>query len=41
MNREEFLISYWKYYTILEDDFITLTRYVSIDNIIIKHTLMK
>ena len=31
MNREEFLISYWKYYTILEDDFITLTRYVSID----------
>lgn len=30
MNREDFLINYWRYYNILEDDFIRLTRYVRI-----------
>ena len=30
MNREEFLINYWRYYNILEEDFIKLTRCVRI-----------
>jgi hypothetical protein len=30
MNRNEFLINYWKYYNALEDDFIRVIRYIEI-----------
>ena len=30
MDREDFLINYWRYYNILEEDFIELTKYVRI-----------
>lgn len=29
-NRDEFIINYWKYYCLLEDDFIELTRYIDL-----------
>lgn len=30
MNRNEFLINYWKYYNVLEEDFIRIIRYIEI-----------
>lgn len=30
MNRKEFLINYWQYYKVLEDDFINVTKYIKL-----------
>ena len=30
MTRDEFLLSYWNYYRVLEEDFLSITRYIEI-----------